>query len=99
MGLLAVLEAPRHFRRCLDKERLRAACWPRVELLLTVSRALEGSPAPSTTFGMILFLADGTTIGVVQFEAVWQTLGLAGDRQNRSFPISYYLRDLRRTAQ
>lgn len=90
IGLLAVLEAPT-FRKCIDKTP--GGLLARVELLLTVSQHSK-DVRPVDDFRDNLVLADGTTIGVVQFEAIWQTLGLAGDWQNRSSDI-LLLRELR----
>jgi hypothetical protein len=79
IGLLAVTEDT-IFRKCFAQSP--NAVLARIELLEKVtSHAADRRPVEDFTPGFVL--ADGTTIGVKQFEAIWSTLDLPGDWHNQ----------------
>jgi hypothetical protein len=75
LGLLAAMEGPL-FRKCT--EHTSTGVVARVELLLAVDQHANDT-RPVEDFSQSLVLADGSTIGTKQFEALWLALGLPGD--------------------
>ena len=75
LGLLAAIEGPL-FRKCTEQSS--AGVLARVELLIAVSQHARDTRQVED-FSQGLVLADGSTIGTKQFEAVWLALGLPGD--------------------
>lgn len=78
-GLLAVTEAA-NFRKCFAQNP--GAVLARIELLQKITaHATDNRPVEDFTSGFVL--ADGTTIDMKQFEAVWNVLDLPGDWRNQ----------------
>jgi len=80
LELLAAIEGPM-FRKCT--EQTSTGVLARVELLLAVSQHANDT-RPVEDFSQSLVLADGSTIGTKQFEAVWLALGLPGDWKSKN---------------
>jgi hypothetical protein len=80
LGLLAAIEGPT-FRKCT--EQTSTGVLARVELLLAVNQHANDT-RPVEDFSQSLVLADGSSIGTKQFEAVWLALGLSGDWKNKN---------------
>ena len=78
MGLLAPIESAA-FRKCT--EQTARGLLARVTLLATIGQHANDTRIVDD-FGASLLLADGSSIGPKQFEALWHVLGLSGDWQN-----------------
>jgi hypothetical protein len=90
LGLLAAMEAPL-FRKCIEQTPTGVVA--RVQLLVTASRHMNDGRRVED-FSQSLVLADGSTVGAKQFEAIWMALELPGDWRARNAD-SLLLRELK----